>query len=105
MVKSITTEEVPEYITSYEDLKELTVMLYFINDKDKFYEFCEKYKKDGVFKSFTSIGEVAYCCKQFEDDIEFTHDSNKNIYDIENDTVRNIFNLVFNDSNNFITKN
>ena len=104
LVKNNVNDEIPEYISSYADLKELTVMLYFINDKDKYSEFCDKYKKDGVFVSFTSIGEVAYCCKRFANNVEFIENNDNKIYDIENQTVRNIFNLAFNDSNNFIAQ-
>lgn len=97
-------DNVPDYISNYEDLKELTVMLYFFNDKDKFSEFCEKYKKDGIFSTFSSIGQVEHCCKNFANNTPFEQTTTNVIYDIENENVRDIFNIAFNDSNNFIAQ-
>ena len=108
LLKQITSDDsqvnVPDYISNYEDLKELTVMLYFLDDKAKFSEFCEKYKNDGIFSTFSSIGQVEHCCKNFANNTPFEQTTTNVIYDIENDNVRDIFNIAFNDSNNFIAQ-
>lgn len=95
------------FLSGYEDLKKLVLMIYFKDyDDDKLISFTKKYSdKNGFFSIFDSIGEVLYCCDKFMKNENYIKDTTKTDFDITNNIVNDLFVITLsNENNNYMKK-
>lgn len=91
-----------EYISSYQDIKQLIAYIFFGTDTELLKKFNDKYiDEEGLFIQFDSVGAVLQACKDFKDNKVFIYDPNKNYY-INDVVIRDIFYNAFNDKHNLL---
>jgi hypothetical protein len=96
------SKKVISFLSGYEDLKKLVLMLYFKDFEDsKLISFTKKYSdKNGFFSIFDSIGEVIHCCDKFIKNEDYIKDCNNMDFDISNELINNLFVITLNNENN-----